>query len=73
MERSDIEKLLKKVMTKFVDEEVIPVAREHDESGEFPYDLFKKIAILDRNYVFFFINQYGITGKTADINTKEIH
>ncbi len=44
MERSDIEKLLKKVMTKFVDEEVIPVAREHDESGEFPYDLFKKIA-----------------------------
>ena len=44
MERSDIEKLLRKVMTKFVDEEVIPVAREHDESGEFPYDLFKKIA-----------------------------
>ncbi|MEA3359815.1 MAG: acyl-CoA dehydrogenase family protein [Thermodesulfobacteriota bacterium] len=44
MERSDIEKLLRKVMAKFVDEEVIPVAREHDESGEFPYDLFKKIA-----------------------------
>jgi len=44
MVRSDIEKLLRKVMAKFVDEEVIPVAREHDESGEFPYDLFKKIA-----------------------------
>jgi alkylation response protein AidB-like acyl-CoA dehydrogenase len=44
MERSDIEKLLRKVIAKFVDEEVIPVAREHDESGEFPYDLFKKIA-----------------------------
>ncbi len=44
MERSDIEKLLRKVMAKFVDQEVIPVAREHDESGDFPYDLFKKIA-----------------------------
>ena len=44
MLRSDIEKLLRKVMAKFVDQEVIPVAREHDESGEFPYDLFKKIA-----------------------------
>jgi alkylation response protein AidB-like acyl-CoA dehydrogenase len=44
MERSDIEKLLRKVIAKFVDQEVIPVAREHDESGEFPYDLFKKIA-----------------------------
>jgi len=44
MLRSDIEELLRKVMAKFVDEEVIPVAREHDESGEFPYDLFKKIA-----------------------------
>jgi alkylation response protein AidB-like acyl-CoA dehydrogenase len=44
MEHSDIEKLLRKVIAKFVDEEVIPVAREHDESGEFPYDLFKKIA-----------------------------
>jgi len=31
-------------MARFVDEEVIPVAREHDDSGEFPFDLFKKIA-----------------------------
>jgi len=44
MLRSDVEELVKKVMARFVDEEVIPVAREHDESGEFPYDLFKKIA-----------------------------
>jgi len=42
MEHSDIEKLLRKVIAKFVDEEVIPVAWEHDESGEFPYDLFKR-------------------------------
>ena len=45
MLRSDIEKLQKKVMARFVDEEVIPVAREHDESCEFPYDLFKILGI----------------------------
>ena len=44
MLRSDIEKLQRKIMARFVDEEVIPVAREHDERGEFPYDLFKKVA-----------------------------
>lgn len=44
MLRSDIEELLRKVMVKFVDEEVIPVAREIDEKGEFPFDLFKKLA-----------------------------
>jgi alkylation response protein AidB-like acyl-CoA dehydrogenase len=44
MLRSDIEKLQRKVMARFVDEEVIPSARERDESGEFPFDLFKKLA-----------------------------
>jgi alkylation response protein AidB-like acyl-CoA dehydrogenase len=44
MVRSDIEVLLRGIIARFVDEEVIPFAREHDESGEFPYDLFKKIA-----------------------------
>jgi alkylation response protein AidB-like acyl-CoA dehydrogenase len=44
MLRSDIEKLQRKVMARFVNEEVIPVAREKDESGEFPFDLFKKLA-----------------------------
>jgi alkylation response protein AidB-like acyl-CoA dehydrogenase len=44
MVRSDIEELLRKVMARFVDEEVIPVAREIDEKGEFPFDLFKKLA-----------------------------
>jgi len=44
MVRSDIEGLLRRVLARFVDEEVISVAREHDESGEFPFDLFKKIA-----------------------------
>ena len=31
-------------MARFVDEEVIPVARELDDKGEFPVDLFKKLA-----------------------------
>jgi alkylation response protein AidB-like acyl-CoA dehydrogenase len=44
MVRSDIEELLRKVMARFVDEELIPVAREIDEKGEFPFDLFKRLA-----------------------------
>ena len=31
-------------MARFVDEEVIPVARDIDDKGEFPFDLFKKLA-----------------------------
>jgi len=44
MLRSDLEKLHRKIMARFVDEEVIPVARELDEKGEFPSELFKKLA-----------------------------
>lgn len=44
MLRSDPEKLIRKIMARFVDEEVIPIARELDEKGEFPVDLFKKLA-----------------------------
>lgn len=44
MLRSDIETLQRKVMARFVEEEVLPSAREHDESGEFPLDLFRKLA-----------------------------
>ena len=44
MLRSDIEKLHRQIMARFVDEEVIPVAREVDEKGDFPFDLFRKLA-----------------------------
>lgn len=44
MLRSDLEKLHRKIMARFVDEEVIPVARKLDEKGEFPAELFKKLA-----------------------------
>lgn len=42
--RSDIEKLHRQIMARFVNEEVIPVAREVDEKGDFPFFLFKKLA-----------------------------
>jgi len=42
--RSDREKILRETIARFVKEEVLPVAREIDESGEFPRDLFKKAA-----------------------------
>ena len=44
MLRSDIEELHRKIMARFVNEEVIPVARELDEQGEFPFYLFRKLA-----------------------------
>jgi alkylation response protein AidB-like acyl-CoA dehydrogenase len=44
MLRSDLEKLHRKIMARFVDDEVIPLARELDEKGEFPSALFKKLA-----------------------------
>jgi len=44
MLRSDIETLHRKIMARFVNEEVIPVARELDEKGDFPFYLFHKLA-----------------------------
>lgn len=42
--RSDPEKMLRQVMARFVAEEVAPIAREVDETGRFPRELFKKLA-----------------------------
>jgi len=44
MIRSNPEEMIRKTMAKFADNEVIPVARELDEKGEFPEVLFKKLA-----------------------------
>ncbi|MEE9150413.1 MAG: acyl-CoA dehydrogenase family protein [Thermoplasmata archaeon] len=40
----DAEKLLRETFAKFVDFELIPVAREIDEKDEFPKEMFKKLA-----------------------------
>ena len=44
MVRSNAEVLIRKNMARFVDKEVIPRAKEIDEKGEFPMDLFKQMA-----------------------------
>ena len=44
MVRSNAEVLIRKNMARFVDKEVIPRAKEIDEKGEFPMDLFKRMA-----------------------------
>ena len=42
--RSNPEKVLREVMARFVDQEVIPRARELDEAASFPWEIFKKLA-----------------------------
>ncbi|MEW6264367.1 MAG: acyl-CoA dehydrogenase family protein [Thermodesulfobacteriota bacterium] len=42
--RSDPEKILRQIMARFVDQEVIPRAREMDEAASFPRELFKMLA-----------------------------
>jgi len=44
MIRSDQEKLVRKTIARFVDNELIPVAQEIDEKAEFPREMFQKIA-----------------------------
>ena len=41
--RSDAEKMVRATMAEFVDKEVIPIATEYDNKGEFPDHLFKKL------------------------------
>ncbi|UCE74819.1 MAG: acyl-CoA dehydrogenase family protein, partial [Methanomassiliicoccales archaeon] len=40
----EAEKLLRETFTKFVDNELIPIAREIDEKDEFPREIFKRLA-----------------------------
>ena len=42
--RSDPEKILRQTMARFVDQEVIPRAKELDEQAKFPRELFKMLA-----------------------------
>ena len=44
MIRSNPEALLRKAMARFVDNELIPKAQEIDDSGEFPSEMFQRIA-----------------------------
>jgi butyryl-CoA dehydrogenase len=44
MLRSNAEDTIRKSMALFVDNEVIPQAKEIDESGEFPREMFQEMA-----------------------------
>jgi len=65
MLRSDIETLHKKIMARFVNEEVIPVAREIDEKGEFPFYLFRKLADMGILGIRYPIKVGGSNGNTT--------
>ncbi len=63
--RSDPEKLLRQVMARFVDQEVTPRAREIDERGEFPQELFKKLASMNVFNVRYLGMKKGATGNAT--------
>ena len=42
--RSDAERMVRRSLARFVDHELIPQAQELDEAGEFPWEMFKRIA-----------------------------
>lgn len=44
MIRSDPEKMVRSMIARFVDDEVIPKAQELDNAGQFPRELFEKLA-----------------------------
>lgn len=44
MLRSNVEEMVRATLSRFVDQEIIPVAGKLDEKGEFPFYLFKKLA-----------------------------
>lgn len=64
MTKEQAQKLLRKTIAKFVDNEIIPIAREIDEKEGFPWNLFKKIAKLGA-YGIRYPKEYG----GADGNT----
>jgi len=47
LELTEEQKLLQKSVREFAEQEVKPLAKEHDEKGHFPRELFKKAAELD--------------------------
>ncbi|MGD8562608.1 MAG: acyl-CoA dehydrogenase family protein [Desulfarculaceae bacterium] len=60
--RSDPEKLLHQIFARFVAEEITPIARELDESGHIPKELFKKLAEMRAFGIRYPVNQGGSGG-----------
>lgn len=63
--RSNPEKILRQMMARFVDEEVIPKAREMDEKGSFPWEMFQKLADMGAFTIRYPRNKGGGGGNTT--------
>ena len=74
MLRSDAEKIVRKNMARFVDNEVIPRAKEIDEAGEFPMSMFREMAKMGVFGTRYPKNKGGSGGNTTlfCINCEEI-
>ncbi|MFH1350658.1 MAG: acyl-CoA dehydrogenase family protein [Pseudomonadota bacterium] len=65
MLRSNPEELIRKTMARFVDKELIPRAQEIDEKGEFPMEMFQKIAKMGVLGIRYPKNKGGAGGNTT--------
>ena len=65
MLRSNAETTIRKSMAMFVDNEVIPQAKEIDESGEFPRDMFQEMARMGVFGLRYPENEGGAGGNTT--------
>ncbi len=74
MFRSDAEKLVRKNMARFVDNEIIPRAKEIDETGEFPMSMFREMSKMGVFGTRYPKNKGGSGGNTTlfCINCEEI-
>jgi alkylation response protein AidB-like acyl-CoA dehydrogenase len=65
MLRSNPEELIRKIFARFVDKELIPKAQEIDEKGEFPMEMFQKIAKMGVLGIRYPKNKGGAGGNTT--------
>ncbi|MFH1156402.1 MAG: acyl-CoA dehydrogenase family protein [Pseudomonadota bacterium] len=63
--RSNAEDMVRRTMKSFVEQEVIPIAREVDESGEFPDHLFKKLGTMGIFGIRYPVSAGGSGGNTT--------
>jgi len=65
MIRSNPEEIIRKSIVRFVDEELIPRAQDLDNSGEFPMELFRKLAEMGVFGIRYPRNKGGAGGNTT--------
>ncbi len=65
MIRSNPEELIRKIIARFVDHEIIPYAQELDKKAEFPREIFKKLAAMGIFGIRYPRNKGGAGGNTT--------